>query len=403
MAAARSRSALAVVYFTVFLDLLGFGIVLPALPFFARELGATGLKLGILFSSYSLAQLVGAPILGRLSDRHGRRPVLLTSLAGAAFAFVLTGFSHTLLMLYLARSFAGLCGGSISTAQAYIADVTERSERAKYMGLLGASIGIGFVIGPALGAGLIFLGWGFAGAAFTAAGLTALNFLLALWRLRESRPAEERTRARAPRHWRSTFSRPALRHTLIATFLAMAAFVAMETTFAFLGEDRFELDEGRFGLILVFVGVVMIVVQGGLIGRLTSRYGVRPVSVFGGVLMALALVALPFAPSLAVAIPILGGLAAAQGLVSPTLSTLLSTLSDDDEQGAVLGTGQSLSAAARASAPLAAGALYDLAIPAPYLAAGACALLAALLVGTIRDPAGDPAGEAGDVPDGLAG
>ncbi len=381
----RQRSALAAVYFTVFLDLLGFGIVLPAIPFFARDLGASGLKLGILFTSYSLAQLVGAPILGRLSDRFGRRPILLTSLAGAAIAFVLTGLAHTLLLLCAARTLAGLFGGSISTAQAYIADVTQPQERAKYMGLLGASIGIGFVLGPALGAALIYIGWGFAGAAFVAAGLAALNFILAFFRLPESRPPEARGRSRHTGGWATTVRRPRLRRLLIATFLAMLAFVAMETTFAFMGEDKFGLDGGKFGLILVFVGVVMILVQGGLVGRLTQRFGVRRIAILGGLLMAIALFLIPVAPTLPLTIAFLGLLAAGRGLAAPALSTLLSTLSSDDEQGSVLGTGQSFSAAARALGPILAGALYDLHIAAPYLAASLFALATAGLIASVEE------------------
>ncbi len=382
----RQRSALAAVYFTVFLDLLGFGIVLPAIPFFARELGASGLTLGLLFATYSLAQLIGAPTLGRLSDRFGRRPILLTSLAGAAFAFVLTGLAPTLLLLAGARTLAGLFGGSISTAQAYIADVTEPDERARYMGMLGASIGIGFVLGPALGAGLIYLGWGFAGAAFVAAGLAALNFVLAFFRLPESRPPEARGGARRTGGWRTTLRRAPLRRLLIATFLAVMAFVAMETTFAFLGEDKFALDGGKFGLILVFVGVVMIFVQGGLVGRLSQRYGVRRIAIVGSLLMAVALLLVPAAPTLPLSVGLLGLLAAGRGLSAPSMSTLLSTLSGEDEQGAVLGVGQSFSAAARAVGPILAGGLYDYQLAAPYLAAGLLALTAAGLISTIEEP-----------------
>ena len=382
----RQRSALAAVYFTVFLDLLGFGIVLPAIPFFARELGASGLKLGVLFASYSLAQLIGAPILGRLSDRFGRRPILLTSLAGAAFAFVLTGLAPTLLLLCGARTLAGLFGGSISTAQAYIADVTEPDERAKYMGFLGASIGIGFVLGPALGAGLIYIGWGFAGAAFVAAGLAALNFALAFFRLPESRPPGVRGSTRRAGGWASALQRPNLRRLLFATFLAMLAFVAMETTFAFLGEDKFGMDSGKFGLVLVFVGVVMILVQGGLVGRLTDRFGLRRLAIVGGLSMSAALLLVPVAPTLPIAVGLLGLLAAGRGLAAPSMSALLSTLSSADEQGTVMGTGQSFSAAARAIGPILAGGLYDLRLGAPYLAAGLFALATAALIGSIKEP-----------------
>lgn len=381
------RAALAVVYGTVFLDLLGFGIILPSLPYYARELGASGLGLGTLFTSYSLAQLLGAALLGRLSDRVGRRPVLMLSLAGSAVSMVLSGLAGTLVLLCSARALAGLFGGSISTAQAYIADVTPRRERARYMGLLGASIGVGFVVGPALGAALVVLGAGFAGAAFTAAGLAAANLAFAAVKLPESLPPEAGARRALPRLGES-LTRPGLWQALAATFLTTFAFVGMETTFAYLGQDRFGLDERGFGLVLVYVGVVVIVVQGGLIGRLTRRFGVRPVAMAGGGLMGLSLALLPFAPGLASTLVVMGMLAAAQGLSSPSLSTLISTAGGSGEQGSVLGLGQSLAAFARAGGPLVAGALYDLHLAAPYLLAGALALAAGGLVATVRQEDG---------------
>jgi MFS family permease len=388
------RAALAVVYGTVFLDLLGFGIILPALPYYARELGASGFGLGALFTSYSLAQLLGAAALGRLSDRIGRRPVLMLSLAGSAVSMLLSGLAGTLVLLCAARALAGMFGGSIATAQAYIADVTPRGERARYMGLLGASIGVGFVVGPALGAGLIALGFGFPGAAFTAAGLAAANFVFAALKLPESRPADAEVRRALPGRLGEALTRPNLRQLLAATFSTTFAFVSMETTFAYLGEDRFGLTERGFGLVLVYVGVIVIIVQGGLIGRLTRRFGVRPVAVAGGALMGVALLTLPFCPSLTTTLAALGFLAGGQGLSSPSLSTLISELSAGGEQGSVLGLGQSLAAAARAAGPLVAGALYDLRHAAPYLLAGGLAALAGGLVATVRPGAtASPAAE----------
>lgn len=380
----KPRAALLIVYGTVFLDLLGFGIILPSLPYYARQLGATGLLLGALLTSYSFAQLLGAAWLGRLSDRLGRRPVLLLSLAGASIGMVLSGLAGSLLTLCLARALAGLFGGSIATAQAYIADVTTREERARYMGFLGAAIGSGFVVGPALGVGLNLLGYGFPGAAFTAAGLGALNLVFAVFKLTESRPVGDEATRTGQRGWLAALRRPRIGSLLAATFLTMFAFVGMETTFAYFGADRFGLDARGFGLVLVYVGFIVIIVQGGLIGRLTRRWGVQRVAVWGTGLMGLALLLLPAGPRLAFALAALGGLAAGKGLATPTLSTLLSQASADDEQGTVLGASQSLSAAARAFGPLVAGGLYDLALAAPYLCGGLLALLASLLIVVTR-------------------
>ncbi len=193
------KPGLPVVYVTVFIDLVGFGIILPQLPFYAESFGATGVWVGAILTAYSAAQLVGASLLGRLSDRVGRRPVLLMSLAGSAASFLLCGLAHSLWLLLVARALAGLFGGSIAAAQAYIADVTAPGERAKYMGLLGAAIGLGFVFGPALGSRLARFGFG--AAAFTSAGLAAANLLFAFFRLPETRGAEERRHAHSRVDW----------------------------------------------------------------------------------------------------------------------------------------------------------------------------------------------------------
>lgn len=382
---APNRSSLGIVYFTVFLDLLGFGIILPFLPYFALKLGATGMQLGIILTAYSLAQLLGAAVLGRFSDRLGRRPILLLSLAGSAISMVISGLAEGLLLLVLARALAGLFGGSISTAQAYIADVTQPEERAKFMGLLGAAIGLGFVLGPALGVLLNSFELGFAGAAFTAAGLAAVNFLFALFRLDESRPEGlEPPPKRSPAEWWRALTAHGIWQVLVATFLTTFAFVAMETTFALFGEVRYGMNEKSFGLALVFVGVVMVIVQGGLIGPLTRRFGVRGVAATGGLLMGASLLAVPFSPTLVLAVLALGGLAAGQGLSVPTHSTIISRLTVATEQGSILGARQSCAAAARAAGPVLAGALYDMQVASPYWVGGALAAMAGLLLTRIK-------------------
>jgi MFS transporter, DHA1 family, tetracycline resistance protein len=379
------KPGLPVVYFTVFLDLVGFGIILPQLPYYAEAFGATGVWVGAILAAYSAAQLVGASVLGRLSDRVGRRPVLLMSLAGSAASLVLSGLAHSLWLLLSARALAGLFGGSIAAAQAYIADVTEPGERAKYMGLLGASIGLGFVFGPALGSGLARFGFG--AAAFTAAGLAAANLLFAFFRLPETRPVEARRHTHSRVDWSNfldALHHPSIGRLLGATFLSTLAFVAMEATFALFGEARLGLNANRLGFVFTYVGVVMVIVQGGLVGRLAPRFGERALATVGALVMATSLGLLPLVSSLAAAFVVLAGLAVGQGLTNPMLSTLLSRATDADEQGGTLGLGQSLAAAARAVGPIGAGWLYDRAVGAPYAAAAAVMVLAAVLVGTVR-------------------
>ena len=379
------KPGLPVVYFTVFLDLVGFGIILPLLPFYAEAFGATGIWVGAILTAYSAAQLAGASLLGRLSDRVGRRPVLLMSLAGSAASLLLCGLARSLWLLLAARALAGLFGGSIAAAQAYIADVTTPGERARYMGLLGASIGLGFVFGPALGSALARFGFG--AAAFAAAALAAANLLFALFRLPETRPAEVRQHGHSRVDWSNfldALHHPAIGRLLAATFLSTLAFVAMEATFALLGEVRFGLDAGRLGFVFAYVGVVMVIVQGGLVGRLAPRFGERALATAGALVMGASLAALPLVPSLGAAYVVLAGLAVGQGLTTPMLATLLSRATDADEQGGTLGLGQSLAAAARAVGPIGAGWLYDRAVAAPYAASAAAMVLAALLVGTAR-------------------
>ena len=375
------RSPLLVIYLAVFVDLLGFGIILPILPFYAEKFGADGFWVGAVLTAYSAAQVVGAFFLGRLSDRIGRRRILLLALVGSAVSLAATGLANTLFLLIASRVLAGAFGGSITTAQAYIADSTSRENRTKYMGLLGAAIGMGFVFGPALGAGLS--GFGFPTAAFAAAGLAGANFLFGLFALPESRRSgslDQRRGAPSVANLREALRHPAIGRILASTFLATFAFVGMEATFALLGQAAFGLDAGRLGLIFTLVGVVIVIVQGGLIGRLNARFGERTLAVAGAAIMALTLAILPLAPSLTFAIAVLAALAVGQGFLSPTLSSLLSLASSADEQGGTLGIGQSASALARAIGPLVAGWLFDRGHALPYFAGAGLVVVTGLLV-----------------------
>jgi predicted MFS family arabinose efflux permease len=294
--------------------------------------------------------------------------------------------ASSLTMLLLGRALAGLFGGSIATAQAVIADVTTPKERAKYLGFLGASIGLGFVFGPAVGAGLSRFGFGTA--AFVASGLAAANLLLAFFRLPETRDLGAPT-PRSRLAWsdlKDALAHPCVGRILAALFFSVLAFVAMEATFALLGERRFGLGPGGLGLVFTFIGVVIVIVQGGLVGRLTERFGERALAVSGIVIMAGALALLPFMPSPISALAVVGALALGHGLASPAQTSLLSRESNADDQGGILGAGQSLAAAARGVGPIAAGWLFDRAIFLPYLAGAGLMLLAAWLLRGVTLP-----------------
>src|SRR5882672_11395357 len=244
---------MAVLFFIVFIDLVGFGIVIPLLPFYAEHFGASPDRVTLVMASYSLAQFFFAPVWGRLSDRFGRRPILLVSLVFSVASVFLLGIADALWMLYAARLLAGAGAGNIAAAQAYVADVTPPEGRAKGMGLIGAAFGLGFTVGPAIG------------------GLIAGTLIF----LRESLTADRHARPR-PSRWRlaqDAFGRPALRQLLLLLFITLVAFAGMETTFALWAEGAFGWGPRQVGGIFFFVGIVLILVQGGLIGRLTKRFG----------------------------------------------------------------------------------------------------------------------------------
>ena len=360
-----AKKPLPIVYLTVFIDILGFGLILPSLPYVAEHFGADGFWVGMVMSAYSLAQFISAPLLGRLSDRVGRRPVLLLSLAGSAITFSLYGFAPNLAFLIFARALAGMFGGSISAAQAVVADVTQPEERSKYMGLLGASIGVGFVCGPALGA--FFARYGFAAASIAAGVLAALNFVAALVRLPETRPdvvAIERPRVSLHAFVRS-LTHPALGAILFAMLFFMLGFVSMESTFALLAEKHLGYGASQLGYFFTYVGMVMVIVQGGLIGPLTRRFGDRNIALAGTLVAVAGFVTLPEVGPWGV-FGSAAALAAGQALVNPTLAALLSKGAYADEQGGVLGMGQAMQAIARAFGPLMAGALFDIRLELPY-------------------------------------
>lgn len=387
---APSRAALLVVYITVFLDLLGFGIILPLLPYYAIKFGASGRQIGFVFAAFSTAQFFGAFVIGRLSDRLGRRPVLLVCLLGTSLAFCATALAQSLIGLVLARGLAGLFSGSISTAQAYVADVTQPEERARYMGLVGASIGLGFVFGPWIGAELSR--FGFQTSALASAGLAAANLVFALFALRESRPPGQRGAQRVPltlNRLVAVLGRPVTGRLLICGGLATLAFVAMESTFALLGKQRFALDEQQLGRVFGLVGVTMVLVQGTLVGRMARLLGERRLATVGAVVLCTALGVLPWMPSLRSMIVVLLCVSMGQGLFVPSIATLVSRTSGAHEQGGVLGIGQSLASLARAMGPPLAGTLFDQGPTRPYTLSAALMLLVAVLL--LRSRAHRPA------------
>lgn len=386
------RSPLVVLFLVVVIDLVGFGIVLPLLPRYARDYDASPTELGLLMASFSAVQFVFAPFWGRLSDRFGRRPILMAGLFGSVLAYTLFGLAGSIAVLLLSRVAAGFFGATIGTAQAYIADVTSVEERGRGMALIGAAFGLGFVIGPAIGG--IASQWHHAAPGFIAAGLSAGAFAMAVFLLPE--PPQHRERAAssfldsgALRRALATRTVPLL---LVLQFTATFAFAAFESTLSLLTKERFGYDERQNGYVFAFVGIVLLVAQGGLVRRMMPRVGELNLLVRGILLMIAGLLGVAAAPGLAILLASLAASVTGFAMVTPSLSSLLSRRTPREIQGEVLGVGQSMLSLARVLAPMAGNWLFAVAWGLPHVAAANLLLVAFSLALVLRrTPAADAA------------
>lgn len=361
------------IFIIVFIDLLGFGLILPLLPFYADQYDATPLVVGLLTASYAAAQLIGAPLLGRLSDKFGRRPILLISIFGTFLGFLIFGIAEPageflagwmgystnfmiLAVLFSSRILDGFTGGNISVAQAYITDVTTIENRAKGLGLVGAAFGLGFVIGPAMGG--ILSGYGFAVPAFTAAGLAALNLLMvALW-LPESLTGEEREQAVSKEKTRFSFgalwqalTRPRVGPLLNISFFYGLAFALFTTVFSLFAQYQLKLDARQTGYVLAYVGMIIALVQGAGVGVITKRYPEKWVIFISTIILGISLVGWAFTSSVVALLLILIPLAITSGILSTVLRSALTKVVTKDEVGGTLGLSASLESLTRVIAP----------------------------------------------------
>ncbi|HWX19683.1 MAG TPA: MFS transporter [Candidatus Binatia bacterium] len=405
------KPSVLVIFLTVFIDLIGFGIVVPLVPIYSRHFGAHGFVIGVIIASFSAMQFVFAPIWGRLSDRHGRRPILLLSTAGAAGSYVLFALSSGLenhlaaiWLMVLARAFAGLCGGNITVAQAYIADITPPEQRSRRMGLIGMAFGLGFIFGPIIG-GLSLKYIGNTGPGWVAACFCSANFLLALFILGESRQPSSAPVAQRPHleQWVHTLTQPKIGLLVIVFFLATFCFSCFESTLPLVVSDNFHLniqtDETSATTVtslFAYCGIIGALVQGGAIGRLVKKLGEPKLIAISLVLNAISFAWLPFIkgtaplswgtlfrpeglPWLAM-LAALGLLAVGSALTRPPLFGLLSNLTPGDEQGATIGVAQGAGSLARILGPIFATSLLPLMPQLPYLVCAAILLITTGLV-----------------------
>jgi MFS transporter, DHA1 family, tetracycline resistance protein len=369
------------IWSTVALDLIGFGIVVPILALYAERYGASPKQIGLLLASYSLAQFAAAPLLGRLSDRIGRKPVIVISLVGTAVGSFVTGAAGSLWVLFLGRVLDGASGGSLSVAQAAVADIAEPGERERLLGMLGAAFGVGFVIGPAIG-GLAALG-GPHVPFYVAGVLASVNAVAAIVRLPETRRPDgglhasaEPAAERAPRAL-------ILRRWAAIGFVATLSFVGFEATFSLFARRRFSLGEAGVSVVFLCIGVVLVAMQGGAYGRLAARHGARSLFVAGLATVAAGLAVMSFArnwPALVVALALL---TVGQGCLSPSITSLVAEAAPAAQRGQAMGFQQSANALARVVGPVLATALFqDIGVWMPFVV-GAALCVAALAMSAV--------------------
>ncbi len=415
----KPRSPKLFLFLTVLIDLLGVGIVLPLMPYYVKIVEQSSIPwlannraivVGLLMASFALMQFLFAPVLGALSDRYGRRPILILSLLGSALSYALFGVAEylsflgvetVLAILFLGRILSGITGASISTAQAYIADVTTPEERAKGMGMIGAAFGLGFMLGPALGGLLSTIS--LATPAFFAAGLALVNVIFGYFNLPESLPPERRTvtpvRGVNPlERVQALVRRPSLRPLLIGVFLLNLAFASLQSNFAVFSDVRFGFSPLDNALIFTLVGLLAVLMQGVLIRRLVLAFGEARLVIAGLTLMAIGFVAIAFVPQAWMLFPVVGVVAIGSGMATPSLTSLISRRVAAHEQGTTLGGTQAVTSLTMIIGPIFAGVTFDsIDTGAPYYLGGVLIALAVMVVGsallpTIRQPVEQPQG-----------
>jgi len=369
---------LLVIFLTIFVNLIGFGIIIPLLPFYAETFGASPLVIGLLFAIFSVCQLVAAPVLGDWSDRYGRRPLLIFSLLGTVVSFVLLAVAHSLTMLFIARIVDGLSGGNISTARAYVADVTEPKDRARAYGLIGAAFGLGFIFGPALSGVLAKVSY--TAPIWAAAGITLAATAVAWLWLPETVHRAQAGTGMPFRNLPEMLRRPALGRILVIDFVYWFAFAIFQTTFALFTSRRFHFDASQTGYFFSAFGVLGAIVQGGFIRPIVRRLGDKPTFVVGLLCSVIGLIGATLTHSVTVFAATLVPLAFGIGFGHPTMASLVSKTARNDEQGRVQGAASAVESLGRTVGPVwGSASLQRFGDGVPYVSAAVFLLLTLLI------------------------
>lgn len=359
----KKKASLTIIFVTIFIDLMGFGILIPILPTFAsKSLGISDFGIGAVVAVFSLMQFFFNPLLGNLSDRLGRRPIILITQLMTAASYIMFSFSDSFMILFLSRMLAGLGGSNIGVAQAYIADITTKEERSKGMGMIGAAFGLGFVFGPIIGALLSKYGYHVAGFASAAFSFTA--FVFALFMLPESNSRKESSAKHRLKIFDAAYTKKILTHPeigllIILFFIIIFSMANIYGTFAILGYKVYHFSDQQNGMLFGIVGIVSAIIQGGLMRYLSNKFSDRSLILTGTILMALGLGFIPYGINFMGVSIVISVLAIGTGILQPTIPGMISKVSPEDEQGSILGINQSFSALARVVGPLWGGFSYD--------------------------------------------
>jgi len=382
------NKALAVLFLTIFLDLMGFGLIIPILPTYAKTLGATDALVGLLGTSFSIMQFLFASFWGGLSDRYGRRPIMLISISIMIIAYILFANATVLWLLFATRLLKGFGAANLSVAQAYISDVVPKQERTKAFGIIGAAFGLGFIFGPSIG-GVLNEYYGVQGVGYFAAMLGGLNLVLAYFFLHETLQEKSTSVELFPNPFKDILrfrSISEVNALFTINFVYILGFSMMQITSTLLWAEHFGLSEMHIGYTFAYIGLLAVVIQGGLIGYFNTWFGERNLLIFGTVLVALGLFSMPFVPTdqFYFELVSLTLLSFGNALLTPTVSSLLTTFAPEGAQGKILGTNQSVGSLARVVGPAIGGLVYGWHYTYPYVLSGTITLVVSVLALRLR-------------------